>query len=221
MNYESRLERIVFRWSALALVAVVAFALVAVYRTSGGAGFLQLAKSAAWSFFLIGKFVIFAGLKGGPLSIWELAGLVFLIDLCFAFALGSGLQGLERVPVVGSWLLRSRGRALEVLREYPGLRRMAFFGVVLFVLLPVAGTGAITGSFVARILGLSRSSGVLAIALASAWTSLAFALLAHFLGERASALLQSPVLAGTAIVLFVLFGCLLYSRFLKRLRAPE
>jgi hypothetical protein len=106
-----------------------------------------------------------------------------------------------------------------MLREYPGLRRMAFFGVVAFVLIPLAGAGAITGSFVARILGLTPMAGVAAIALASGWSSLAFALMAHFLGEKGEVLLKSPVLAGTGMILLIGVAWISYSHFLKRLKA--
>jgi len=219
VSVESPLERTVFRWCAVALVVAVVLGLAQVYVTDGATGLLQLGNFAALSFFAVGKLVIFAGLHESVLSIWVLAAMTFLVDMCCAFALASCLSSLERAPFLGRWLHRARNRALEVLDEYPGLRRMAFFGVIAFVLIPLAGTGAITGSFVARILGLTRLFGVLAIAIASAWSALAFALMAHFLGDRAAVFLKSPVLAGASVALLILLAWLLYSSFLKRLKA--
>jgi uncharacterized membrane protein len=215
---ESELERIAFRWCVIALLAVSALYLVETYVTAGAVGVGQIASSAAFSLFFIGKFVIFAGLKQGQLPVWSLALLVFLMDMGFAFALASGIRGLERTQWIGEWLRRARGRALEVLAAYPGLKRMAFFGVVAFVLLPVAGTGAITGSFVARVLGLSRLSGIAAIAVASAWTTLSFAFLATFIGERAELLLRNPLLVGVSIAGFLVVGWVLYQHLLRKLR---
>ena len=218
MAPESELERIVFRWCVIALIAVTALYLVETYVTAGPVGVGQIASSTALSLFVIGKFVIFTGLKQGQLSVWSLALLVFLMDMGFAFALASGIRGLERTQWIGEWLRRARGRALEVLSTYPGLKRMAFFGVVAFVLLPVAGTGAITGSFVARVLGLSRLSGIGAIALASAWTTLSFALLATFIGERAELLLKNPLIVGVSTACFLVLAWVLYQHLLRRLR---
>jgi len=215
---ESSFERALFRWCCVALAAGVVVFVVRVDVVWGAVGLSQLGSAALLSFFAIGKFVIFWGLGEGVLPVWPLALLTFLVDLCCAFAMAAGLAGLEKTPVLGGWLVRSRNRAVEVLQEYPGLRRMAFFGVVAFVLIPIAGTGAITGSFVARILGLTRLSGVAAIAVASGWTALVFALMAHFLGAQAKVILQSPVLAGVSILVFVLVAWLLYSRFLKHLK---
>ena len=216
---ESRFERAAFRWCVALLAATIVALLYAVYRSSGEAGLWELGAAAASSFFLIGKFVIFWGIRDASLSIPVLALLVFLMDMVFAFALASGLASLERAPVLGGWLRRARARAIELLQRYPGFERLAFFGVVAFVLLPVAGTGAITGSFVARLLGLSRLAGIGAIALASAWTALSFALLAHFLGDKAKVLLESPVLAGGVLVALIIGGSIAYLRILKRLKA--
>jgi uncharacterized membrane protein len=217
--FESSVERAVFRWCAVALAAGIVVFLARVYVIWGPLGLFQLGNAAAFSFVAIGKFIIFAGLGEDMLSVWTLALMTFLVDLSCAFAMASGLAGLEKARVLGGWLRRARNRALEVLQEYPGLKRMAFFGVVAFVLIPLAGTGAITGSFVARILGLTRLTGVLAIAVASGWSALAFALMAHFLGAKAEVFLKSPLLAGASVVLFVGIAWLLYSRILKRLKA--
>lgn len=218
MAPESRLERNLYRWCALGMLASTALLLVWVQRSAGAAGLWKLSGSAAASLFVIGKFVIFTGLHDDALSVWMLALMVFELDMVFAFAMASGLEGLERAPVLGRWLRHARARALELLDRYPGFQRLAFFGVVAFVLLPLAGTGSITGSFVARILGLSRLAGIGAIALASAWSACAFALLAHFLGEQAETLLQSPLVAGFSLCLAALLGWLAYRRILAHLR---
>lgn len=220
-------SRLLF-WGNLALATCVGLYLAYVYGTSGTAGLAELATAAGVSFAVAGKLVIFWGLKNGAMPVWSLAVMTFLIDLVLASGLMSGLRGLEHAPLVGGWLHNSRTRAKEVLTEYPGLRRMAFFGVVAFVLLPIAGTGAITGSIVARLLGLPRLSGIGAIALASGWAALSFSLLAYFLGEQSEALVQHlgefiHTLPGTLIVvgvigLVVAVGLTVYRRVLAELR---
>ena len=216
-------------WGNLALAGCVVAYLAYVYATSGAAGLAELAGMAGLSLGLAGKLVIFWGLKEGATPVWSLAVMTFLIDLVLASALASGLRGLERVPLragarrglgdrIGSWLHNSRSKAKEVLNEYPGLRRMAFFGVVAFVLLPIAGTGAITGSIVARLLGLSRLAGIGAIALASGWAALSFSLLAYFLGEQGEALIKNPLIVLGVVGLIGAVGWTLYKRFVAELR---
>ena len=218
MIAEPSTETRALRWGNLLLaVSVVAYAGY-VYAHGGSAALAQIATTAGLSVVVFGKLVIFWGLKEGAPSVWSLALMTFLIDLEFAFVLASGLRGLERAPLVGGWLHDARARAKQVLQEYPGLRRLAFFGVVAFVLLPIAGTGAITGSIVARLLGLPRLAGIGAIALASGWAALGFALLATLLGEQAEALVKNPLLVAGLIGLIGAVAWTLYKRFLQELR---
>lgn len=212
-----REERALF-WGNLALAGCVATYLAYVYGTSGAAGMAELATAAGLSFAVFGKLVIFWGLKDGAAPVWSLAVMTFLIDLVLASALASGLRGLERLPLMGGWLHNSRTRAKQALQEYPGLKRMAFFGVVAFVLLPIAGTGAITGSIVARLLGLSRLAGIGAIALASGWAALSFSFLAYFLGEQGEALIKNPLIVLGVVGLIGATGWTLYKRFVAELR---
>jgi len=222
-----REERVLF-WGNLALATCVVSYLGYVFASSGTAGLAELATAAGVSFAVAGKLVIFWGLKAGAMPVWSLAVMTLLIDLVLASALMSGLRGLEHAPLVGGWLHNSRTRAKEVLTEYPGLRRMAFFGVVAFVLLPIAGTGAITGSIVARLLGLPRLSGIGAIALASGWAALSFSLLAYFLGEQSETLIKHlaefvHTIPGKLIVVGVIglvgaVGWTVYRRVLAELR---
>lgn len=215
---DSSSESRVLLWGNVVLAVVCLAYLAFLFVTSGGAGVAEVATTAGLSVAVFGKIVIFWGLKEGAPPIASLAFMTFLIDLVFAFVLASGLRELEKAPVLGRWLKNGRTRAHEVLTEYPGLRRLAFFGVVAFVLLPFAGTGAITGSIMARLLGLSRLAGIGAVALSSAWAATSFALLAHFMGEKGKTLLENPLLLAAVVGVAAILGWTLYRRFVQELR---
>lgn len=218
MLTESPLERALFRWCALAYV-VSGVAFLAWFRwTQGEAQLWKLGGLALTSFVAMGKLVVFAGLSAGAPSIWAIAVLLVGIDLGCAFALAGGIEPLERLPRLGRHLTRARRRAELALAQYPGLRKLAFFGVVAFVFIPVAGTGAITGSLVARLLGLKRMVGVGAIAFASGVSTLAFALLARFVGVGAQTFLRNPLLITTGAILLLFLCWLAYRRILRELR---
>lgn len=219
MPQESVLERRAFAWSALTSLALFAGFFTWVHLDGNESGLLAIVTHAGLSLAFVGKFIVFAGLKEGAPSPWQLASMVFLMDLFFALLLASGIQFLERAPFLGKGLRRARERALEILAQYPGLARRAFYGVALFVFLPLAGTGAITGSFLARIFGLARASGLAAIALGSAVTALIFASLAHFVGAQAEGFLRNPVLAGVCTLVLLFAGWRAYLNVLGKLRA--
>lgn len=215
---KTRLRQMLFPWTCLGILVLVAGFLAQIYQSSGWEGLRRLGYMALSSLALLGKFVIFSGLHADTPSIWVLAEMVFLLDLLWALVLLNGLGSLERAPVLGSWLRKMRRRALRMIQEYPGLQRMAFIGVFTFVMLPIAATGAITGALAARLLGLSRMAGLVAIAGGSACTAIAFALLAKFVGERAEDIMRSPVLVGTILLLAFLAGRSAYGRVIGELR---
>jgi uncharacterized membrane protein len=152
---------------------------------------------------LPGKYVIFSGVaEVSPLGPWALAVVAVLVDVVVASMLALVLAPLGRVPVVGPALRRIHARAEDVLREYPRLRRMAFWGVVIFVFLPLPASGSIGGTFVGQLLGLTRLRGLVAVVVGGALVSAVFAGLAVALGHQAQAMIENPWVSGTCIALF-------------------
>jgi uncharacterized membrane protein len=145
--------------------------------------------AAGLSVAVFGKFIVLGGVdEASHLGPFGLALLVFAIDLNIAVVLSSGARFLERIPGLGRWLAHLRARAHRALEQNPGLSNMAFFGVVLYVFLPLAATGAVTGTLAARILGMSRLACLSAVALGSGAISLAFALVGSFAKTQANTL---------------------------------
>lgn len=160
-----------------------------------------------------GKYVVFAGLTpGAPLGPWGLCVVGLLADTWLALGLATLLAPLRKLRGIGPWLLRAHQRAAEALDAYPRLRRAAFWGVTLFVFLPLPGTGAVGGTFAGQLLGLSRIKTVLAIALGSALTLAAFAALAQFVGARAEQILANPWVAIVSGVVLVAVVWIAYRR---------
>lgn len=168
-----------------------------------------------------GKYVIFSGIDGrSPLGPLGLSLLCVAVDTALALVLALFLGPLGRLPVLGPWLRNAHLRAGAVLAEYPGLRRMAFLGIVLFVFLPLPGTGAVGGMFAGQIVGLSRPMGVLAVALGTGAIAVLFGGIALTLGAEGQELLKSPWFAGLSALGFALFGWFAYRAVQARLRRP-
>lgn len=160
---------------------------------------------------LPGKYVIFSGLSAeSPLRPWPLAALAIGADLAVGATLAVGLGPLGRVPWIGPALRKGHDRAELVLREYPRLRRMAFWGVVVFVYLPLPASGSIGGTFVGQMLGLRRQQGLWAVVLGGALVSVTFAALAIAVGSQAQAMLENPWVTVVAVVVFAIVVYLAY-----------
>jgi len=158
---------------------------------------------------LPGKYVIFAGLaSGSPLGPWSLAVLALATDLAVASTLALGLGPLGRIPWFGPTLKKGHDSAEDVLKQYPRLHRMAFWGVVIFVYLPLPASGSIGGTFVGQMLGLRRAQGLWAVVLGGALVSVTFAALA--VGNQAQAVLENPWVGAVAVVVFLGVAYLAY-----------
>lgn len=198
-------ERRTFVWTAM-VVGIVFVAFVAGEAFLEGAVGLYALGGMALSFQIVGKFLIFGGLHpDSPFRPFEIATFSLLFDLAIAVVLATGIERLTRLPVVGPMLANARSKSHEVLIRYPGLKRTAFWGVALFVFLPLPASGAVSGTFATALLGLPRMQGIVAIGLGSAGVCYLFATLAVVLGEEGKTLLQNPWLLASGVLVFALF----------------
>lgn len=157
-------------WWLTLLVPVVAAAvilsLMALLR--GMASVLGLIGLAVSSLFF-GKFIILGGTNGSAvlLSPEELVILVVAMDVMTACWFVYHLGFMRRIPLLGPRItvLVEDGEAM--LAAYPRLRRLAFLGLVIFVMIPFAMTGSVGGSILALLLGMARRATFLAISLGS------------------------------------------------------
>jgi len=172
--------------------------------------------------FLGGKFLIFSGINPNvTFSPWGLALLMSMIDLHFAFLTAWALSRFERHRRIGGWIRNSRLRAHKLLIEYPGFRRMAFWGVAFFVFLPLPGSGAVTGSFAGRLMGMPRLTAIVSITIGSIAVSLLFATFAEILGEQGEHILENRWLSLAIALVFAATLWAAYARVKVMLRRPH
>lgn len=220
---ETAIERWRFHVLAAACAGVAITSLVLVVWQQGW-GALGRVTAVSGSAQFVGKWLIFVGAKQdniygfGP---WGLSYTIFVLDLLIALLLNTFLPQLEKLPVAGAWIVKTRLKAASHYDEYPKLRRMAWTGVTLWVLLPLPASGAVTGSFASRLVGLSRTQAVAAIAVGSSVNGAIFAAMAQWLGASSEELLHNwKVAAASAVVLLLLVGWG-WRRLVKMLREDD
>ncbi len=220
---ESDSARHRFRLLALGCVGLALGSLIVLVWQHGW-GALGRVSAVSVSAQIGGKWIIFVGAKQeniygfGP---WGISYTIFLLDLLIALILNSFMPQLEKLPKLGDWLITTREKAGAAYSEYPKLRRMAWSGVMLWVFLPLPASGAVTGSFASRLVGLSRASAVGAIAVGSLGNGVIFAAMAQWLGASSQDLLNNwKVTAASAVVLVLLlwWG---WRRLVKHLREGQ
>jgi uncharacterized membrane protein len=190
--------------SLTVLAAVVAGLVVYIVHNGFGA-FGQLAVACSAVFF--SKLVIFGGnIENLRFDPWELGLMAWVLDLLVSIALLAGIASFERLPLAGELMHEAHLRAGLTMRVYPGLRRMAIGGITLLVFLPIPGSGAVTGTLVGRLVGLSRTSTFLCVGIGSGLAAVAYAGVAVFLGSQWKAILQSPLIVIPSLIGIGIFG---------------
>jgi uncharacterized membrane protein len=145
---------------------------------------LELLGLLPATFFVAGKFLPLWAASGksnfGP---YELGVVVWLLDTIWVLNIVYLLEAFYKLGPIRRGLLKVQGNARLVLRAYPRLKRAATIGVILFVLFPVAGTGAIGGSFIGILLGMNRYRLMAAVSFGGFLGGMAMAFAAvHFEG---------------------------------------
>ncbi len=132
--------------------------------------------SAAWFFVVVavasfvgmGKFAVLLGVpQSAPLGVWALANVVILGDIITMLVLVANMHLLYRLPWVGRKLVQAHDASFYVLQANPWMRRAAWFGLVIFIAVPFQGTGAVGGTILARLLGMTQFAVLTAIPVGS------------------------------------------------------
>jgi len=124
------------------------------------------------------------------LDTWQLAYVVMFVNAVSGWFYTYNLDLLQKLPKVGPWLRRSRVNARAMLEHRPWIRRWAVVGVSLFVITPLPGSGALGGSLVGRLVGITKRATVTAVAVAGVVVCSAYALLANELKDALDRLEQ-------------------------------
>ena len=199
---------------ALGVLALVVASLV-VYSLRYGIDSLFALAGISLTVF-VSKLAIFGGAwEGHAFSPWALAVIAWEIDLIVASLLLLWVGRIELLPIVGPAMRQAHFKAAEALVKFPGLRRMAVTGITFFVFLPLPGSGAVTGTLIGQIVGLSRRASFLTIATGAGLASVAYAAVAVYLGEQWRELIASPWTLSFSILGFLVFAMLAW-RYVKR-----
>ena len=203
-----------FRWWAAAVAVLLVSSLIA-YRVVEGPGrWLELLGVGATVF--ISKLAIFQGsIEGYTWSPWTLALISWEIDLLASTLILLWVGRLELLPVVGPALRKAHAQAHEALLTYPGLRRMAVFGITFFVFVPLPGSGCVTGTLIGQIVGLPRPTSFLTVAVGAGLACACYAAAAVYLGEQWRDLIASPWTLALSLLGLILFGMIAW-RYAKR-----
>lgn len=161
-------------WGTLVGPILVTLAIGVLLGFSYGWPFVgKLASTAVVAFFVFGRFIILGGGDAGSdeirsfLTSGQLFVLMSYLDLLVAVILSFHIGFMFKIPFLGPKVSELVADGQVILKLQPWMRRMTFLGLVAFVIFPLAATGSVGGSIFGRLLGMSRWSTLLGIAVGS------------------------------------------------------
>lgn len=133
----------------------------------------KLMVKAGIAFFGAGRFIILAGGDAGndaalsSMTRGQLFAMVTYMDVLVAALLVVHAGLIFRIPKFGPAMAALQEDGEFILKLHPWMRRMAFLGLVLFVVFPLAATGSVGGAIFGRLLGMSRKATFIGIFIGS------------------------------------------------------
>ena len=175
------------------------------------------------AFFAVGKFLPLWGVSGessfGP---YELGAVIWALDTFSVLIFVYSFEAFYRIPALRKVLDRINHNMELVLEVYPGMKRASVVGVILFVLFPISGTGALAASFIGVLLRMNRFVLIAAVSFGGCLGGFLMGFLASNFGSALSnfeALQNNPSYKyGAMAVGVALLGTLLFAanRMFKR-----
>lgn len=194
--------------------AIYALMLLAIYIATGSRALIGETFGRSLMVFVIGKFSAL-GVQGEPLY-WILV--LGTVDVLVGLFLIWNFYVLFRVPGIGPLMRFMENKGSRFLEQNNWVRRVAFTAVILIVVVPFQGTGAVMGSIVGRFIGLGRWRTLVAIAIGG-YTG--FALFVY--GNRLIALLGSldPLIAIGVTTFLIATGFVVWWHWFRVRRRDE
>jgi len=144
-----------------------------------------LVGMALLTVFYLGKFVVIMPVleTNLPFTPFFLGCMVMVLEMSFGMIVVAYLDFLHHLPLMGRRIARMEGRSRRMLKKRPWIKQLATYSVMMFVLLPFPGTGAVGGTILGRLIGLGAGRILLGIGLGTLIGSLGLAAGADYLAE--------------------------------------
>ncbi len=155
-------------------------------------------------------------------TITLVASVIAFVDVVTSYFLLWNFYIAEKIPLVGGWIRKFRDFGAQKMKEKNWIKKVAFVGVAIFVVVPFQGSGGVGASILGRVIGMNKYQAWLAIIIGSFSGCFLIATISYYLSDAILKTFRSSVFQGMGllIVLAVIF-VFLYSFFKHREEMEE
>lgn len=93
-------------------------------------------------------------MQGQDINPFIVAMSIAFIDIVAGLFLVWNFDIAKKIPILGIFITKLEAKGEQILKKKPWLERLAFTGIILFVMFPLQGSGAVGASIVGRALGV-------------------------------------------------------------------
>lgn len=81
---------------------------------------------------------------------------IAFVDILIGLFLIWNFDYIYFIPLLGPWVKKVEAKGYKILARRYWVRQLAFWGLVLWVIIPFQGTGAVTASIIGRLIGMNK-----------------------------------------------------------------
>jgi uncharacterized membrane protein len=158
------------------------------------------------AFVAVGKFIPLWGISGkSSMGPYELGVVIWALDTFTVLVFVYSFEAFYKLGPLRRSLDRMYANVTLIVRVYPIMKRASVLGVMLFVLFPVSGTGALAASLVGLLLGMHRFTLIAAVSAGGCVGGLFMAFLAS---NFASVLISMEAVQNNPSSKYWIFACM-------------
>ncbi len=136
--------------------------------------------------------------------IFLVSGTIAFIDVINSYFLMWNFYIAKKIPVIGRWIDNFQDFGAQKMKEKEWIKKLAFFGVALFVIVPFQGSGGVGASILGRVIGMDKFQAWLAIISGSFFGCFLIGILSHYMGEAIIGAFESNIFAGIGMLIIVI-----------------
>ncbi len=179
--------------------------------------FLQMgAMALSYLFPPLGKESIIPIGIGYGFTMWQMTGLIFMVDVVCAMFISWNLPLAKKIPLIGRLIAWIERKGSQILEDNPGLRTVSFIGLVLFVMVPFQGSGGITASIIGRAIGMRARYVISAVGVGAFIGGMLISVAAEIGWDAIREDLQTGLIVIALIAVVAVVGFLMYRRYTAR-----
>lgn len=152
----------------------------------------------------------------GPYSVHISAVSMAFVDFAVALFMYFNWDLIERIPVLGKWLLKFEEKQRANLSSKKIKKNIAFIFLALFVAFPFQGTGGMGGTVVGRLIGLSAKETLFTILAGSLFGCYLIASIAYVSLESLNVFSKTQNIFFLASILIFIFIFVMFFYFVYR-----